>query len=130
MSQLAANEIVVGLVSHLDQTMLTADPDVLDTYPQKQTELRPFVCVEAEAEYSVWTPLSSMFRRERLKIEDAWRQGGIDMWRTRVCFLNDGANIYCGPNGSFIAASIDELTEPETRSRILLEGVQKVRNVI
>ena len=130
MSKLEPEEIVVGLVSHLDQTMLTNDPDIIDTYPQKTTELRPFVCVKVDGEKSVWAPLSSTYRRERLKIKDEWRQGGIDMWRNRRCYLNDGANTYHGPNTSFIAASINELTTPGTRSQMSLEGIDAVLSEI
>ena len=126
MTQLAPNELQAGLVAHLDQTMLTNDPAVLDTYPQRDTELRPFVCVAVDGDTSTWAPLTSTFRRERLRIEDAWRTGGIDMWRDRVCFLNDGANTYSGPNTSFMAASVQELTDAATRSRMALDGVEAV----
>ena len=81
MTQLTLQEIQPGLVSHLDQTMLSKDRAVLDTYPQKDTELRPFVCVTVEGDQSTWSPLTSTYRRERLKVEDDWRHGGIDMWR-------------------------------------------------
>ena len=126
MAQLASEELTLGLVCHLDQTMLASDPDVLDTYPQTHTELRPFVCVSVQDGMSTWTPVTSTFRKERLKIEDAWRTGGIDMWRVRVCYLNDGANIYTGPNPSFIAASAQELTDNTTRSQMSAIGVAAV----
>lgn len=126
MSQLLREEIEAGLVSHLDQTMLSNDQAVLDTYPQARTELRPFVCLKADANNCVWAPLSSTFRRERLQINDEWRQGGVDMWRERECYLNDGANTYHGPIESFIAASAQELTEPINRSRMAAEGVAAV----
>lgn len=126
MSQLALNEIQVGLVSHLDQTMLTHDPNILDTYPQTDTELRPFVCVAVDGDKSTWPPLTSTYRRERLKVDDAWRFGGIDMWRDRVCYLNDGANVYIGPTSSFIAASADDLTDESTRSRMTNDGVNAI----
>lgn len=126
MAQLEREELQPGLVSHLDQTMLSNDPAVLDTYPQKSTELRPFVCVAVNGEQSTWAPLTSTFRRERLEIKDQWRHGGIDMWRDRVCYLNDGANTYTGPNASFLAASAQELTDRPTRSQMSAEGVTAV----
>ncbi len=130
MTQLTLQEIQPGLVSHLDQTMLSKDRAVLDTYPQKDTELRPFVCVAVEGDQSTWSPLTSTYRRERLKVEDDWRHGGIDMWRDRVCYLNDGANVYIGPTTSFIAASAEELTDEATRSRMAAEGVVAIAKEI
>ena len=126
LAHLAPEELAPGLVSHLDQTMLTNDPDVLDTYPQTYTELRPFVCVSVREGVSIWTPLTSTYRKERLKIENAWRTGGIEMWRDRVCYLNDGANTYSGRNASFIAASARELTDSATRSQMSEAGVAAV----
>jgi len=127
MAQLAPGEVRPGLVAHLDQTRLTNDASVLDRHPQRDTEPRPFVCVCVNGGQSTWAPLTSTFRRERLKIEAAWRTGGIDMWRDRVCYLNDGANTYSGPDSSFLAASAEELTDAATRSRMAAEGVAAVK---
>ena len=126
MTQLAAEEIKVGTVSHLDQTDLTKDPKVLDTYPQRFTELRPFVCVATDGKICAWAPLSSTARPERVKILDAWRIGGLDMWRDRVCYLNDGANLYIGPIESFIHASRHELTDHTNRASMAPDGVAAV----
>src|SRR4051812_42505594 len=128
MAQLEADEIKPGLVAHLDQTMLTNDIEVLDTFPQTETELRPFVCIRASKDESTWTPLSSTYRKERLEIKEEWREGGIDMWRDRATYLVDGANVYIGPNTSFIAASSQELTERATRSQMKSDGVAAVRD--
>jgi len=49
------------------------------------------------------------------------------MWRDRVCYLNDGANTYSGPDSSFLAASAEELTDAATRSRMAAEGVAAVK---
>ena len=86
MTQLSADEIRAGTVSHLDQTALTNDPNVLDTYPQRFTELRPFVCVASDGDQCTWAPLSSTARPERVRILDEWRIGGLDMWRNRICY--------------------------------------------
>ncbi|WP_139225709.1 hypothetical protein [Paracidovorax konjaci] len=126
MARLGFNEIKVGLVSHLDQTALSKDQRVLDTYPQRDTEIRPFVCISVNLPKSTWAPLSSTARPERLKIKPAWRLGGIDMWRNRDCYLNDGANIYIGLNGAFVDASVQEQTVSKTRAHMSEEGVAAV----
>ena len=126
MTKLTPEELTPGLVSHLDQTMLTKDPKVLDTFPQNDTGLRPFLCVTVKDGISTWMPLTSTYRPERMKIKDEWRTGGIDMWRDRVCYLNDGANIYIGPNASFVAASAQELTQNGARSQMSADGVAAV----
>ncbi len=126
MAQLAVEEIKVGTVSHLDQSMLTDDPDVLDTYPQQLTELRPFLCVAIDSDRCTWAPLSSTFRRERLKIIDEWRLGGLEMWRDRVCYLCDGANLYIGPVSSFVRASNQDLTDSSNRASVAPAGVDAV----
>lgn len=126
MSRLGLNEIKVGLVSHLDQTALAKDKRVMDTYPQQHTELRPFVCVAVNLPKSTWAPLSSTARPERIEIKAEWRLGGIPMWRDRVCYLNDGANIYIGLNGAFADASAKEQTDHKTRSQMSEEGVAAV----
>ena len=126
MSRLGFDEIKVGLVSHLDQTALSKDKRVLDTYPQQYTELRPFVCVSVDPPRSTWTPLTSTKRPERLLIASEWRQGGIPMWRDRDCYLNDGANLYIGLIGAFVEASAQEQTDKKTRSQMSPEGVAAV----
>jgi len=126
MTLLSLEEIKAGLVSHLDQTMLTNDPAVLDTYPQRFTELRPFVCVSVEDDGCTWAPLSSTHRPERVAIEDVWRLGGIAMWRNRVCYLNDGANVYIVPMQSFISASHLEKTDATNRAAMAQDGVAAV----
>ena len=127
MTQLSADEIRAGTVSHLDQTALTNDPNVLDTYPQRFTELRPFVCVASDGDQCTWAPLSSTARPERVRILDEWRIGGLDMWRNRICYLNDGANVYIGPIESFISASQHELTDSSNRASMAADGVTAVQ---
>lgn len=127
MGSLSFDEIRIGLVSHLDQAMLSADPKVLDTYPQQSTELRPFVCVaKAEDGTSTWAPLTSSARPERLEILPAWRVGGLPMWVDRSCYLNDGANIYIARVASVLAASHQEKTDRKSRSIMSQEGVDAV----
>ena len=126
MSKLGLSEIKVGLVSYLDQTMLSKDKRVLDTYPQEYTEIRPFVCVAVNLPKSTWVPLSSTSRPERIQIKAEWRLGGIPMWRDRECYINDGANVYIGFNGAFVDASTNEQTDSKTRSQMLDEGVTAV----
>ncbi len=126
MSRLGFNEIHVGLVSHLDQTALSKDKRVVDTYPQEYTELRPFVCVAVNPPNSTWTPLTSTPRTERLEIQKEWRLGGIPMWRDRNCYLNDGANVYIGLIGAFVEASAQEQTDKKSRSQMSEDGIAAV----
>ena len=69
--QIAEAEIVEGLVAYLDQSVLSANEQVLDTCPQASTQVRPFVCVRAANGRSQWAPLSTSWRRERLAIAAA-----------------------------------------------------------
>jgi hypothetical protein len=127
MGRLSLDEIKIGMVSHLDQAILSNDPKVLDTYPQQSTELRPFVCVaKADDGTSTWAPLTSTKRPERVEIVADWRVGGLPMWVDRPCYLNDGANVYIARPASIMAASHQEKTDRKTRSIMSQEGVNAV----
>ncbi len=104
---LALNEIAVGVVAYFDPALLLADAQVARP-AVPVTRSGPFACVQCVAGRSVWSPITTQFRRERLEILPAWRAEGSVQWRTDTLYLNDGANTYVGPSASFVNAAVAE----------------------
>jgi hypothetical protein len=127
MSCLSIDEIAVGLVAFLDQDQLNRDPEIRKGLPQRYGCLRPFVCVWSERGNSQWLPLTTQMRPERLRIERLWRSGGEVGWRIGdEHYLNDGCNVYTGPDSRFVAASHRERTTARSRARIATAGIAAI----
>jgi hypothetical protein len=104
---LRAEDIAAGAVAYFDVGTLNADEDVSrPAFPT--TRNGPFVCYQQVGNQSVWTPITTQFRRERLEIKAEWRSGGSPAWRENDQFVNDGATTYGGPADAFVWAASDE----------------------
>ncbi|MCE9635846.1 MAG: hypothetical protein K8T90_09090 [Planctomycetes bacterium] len=99
-------DIRPGLVAYLDQPTLEQDKRVRKTSPQKQARAGPFLCVESDSQGSTWTPVTTKPGKDEIRVTlyPEWRSGGPEIWRESESFLNDGANLYRGPNEAFLAA--------------------------
>lgn len=88
------------------------------------------MCVDEQDGASCWSPITTERRRERLKLHVQWRSGGHSQWLRDDQYLNDGANLWEGPNEIFVAASRQELTEAADRARLSAEGLFAVEQEI
>jgi hypothetical protein len=119
-------EISPGLVVFIDPRVLGEDERVCHTQDPPVTRSGPFLCIAHADDSSTWTPLTTEGRRERLELKRAWRSGGHPQWLAAAQFLNDGANLWHGPDTAFILASRQEATEEKGRARLSEEGLTAV----
>lgn len=126
------SDIIVGNVAYLDPDRLNQDPRVVapSSPTPKKDRLRPFLCVEADGEYSAWTPITTTSRSERLLIPTRTRRGGDYGWLEDGQFLNDGATVYAGENAAFVAASAEERPFRHSRPSVNAEGVDSIKREI
>lgn len=122
-------EISIGVVAYFDPVLLRAEPRIesIQSVFQK-TAIRPFVCFRAGMTGSEWAPLTTQMRPERLRIDDIWKCGGGQKWKSSPLYLCDGSNFCRGPDVAFIACSVSEMEFPSgmTRPRITVEGVKAI----
>lgn len=122
---LAEDEIEPGAVAYFEADAISRDDRVDKPVPPSRTG--PCVCVQAANGRSVWSPLTTQFRKERLLIAQPWRLEGSQKWQNDNIYLNDGANTYVGPDQAFVDAAKDET--PFTvinRPRIADDGVKAI----
>lgn len=112
-----------------DVEKLRTDPDVLTTLTETEAiGNRPFLCVEADDSSSDWSPLTTETSNPmRVKIKQEWKRGDERQWMEDPQSLNDGRNVWRGPNSSFVAASHLERTTKDKRSFVVKPGVDEVR---
>lgn len=130
MSALTEREIEPGIVAFLDPRILSEDPRVCNTQDPPIARFGPFLCVATREGFSTWAPITTTPKRARLELKAAWRSGGRWQWSNEEQFLNDGANLWEGPNDAFTRASYKERTEPESRARLSAEGLGAVAGEI
>src|SRR5690349_16607725 len=123
MSILEVGEIEAGIVAFLDPTVLTDDGRVCHAQDPPVTRQGPFVCLCTGAGSSAWTPLTTEWRRERVMVRREWRSGGHPQWLRDDQYVNDGANIWRGPNEAFVHASSLEVTDQTNRARVSEAGL-------
>jgi len=127
MAPIEPDEVAPGLVVFIDPKMSAADEHVTCTKDPPTERSGPFVCVSVDGNTSEWMPLTTEPRRERLPIRSEWRSGGHPQWLRAGQYLNDGANVWRGPTTAFINASYEELTDRETRARVLDAGLAAIQ---
>jgi hypothetical protein len=130
MAELKKQEIEPGIVAFLGPTVLSADPALCHTQDPPVTRAGPFLCVAAQDGTSSWSPVTTEWRRERLELRAEWRSGGHPQWLKADQYLNDGANLWQGPDEVFVAASYQESTGAEDRARLSAEGLAAVEREI
>lgn len=133
MPTLTLADIRPGLIAYLDQRALESDKSVRKSCPQKQARPGPFLCVEADQEVSTWTPITTKPGADGLRVvlHKEWRSGGPQIWRESESYLNDGANLYRGPNDAFLAARREtyggrEWAVAATHATLSRDGLQVV----
>ncbi len=127
MAALQPDEIRPGLVAFLDPEVLARDERVVNTKdPRTGIRPGPFVCVSERDETSRWAQITTEERRERLPIPPEWRTGGHPQWLRDPQYLQDGANVWHGPNEVFVAASSEELTDTSSRAWVTEDGLVEI----
>lgn len=130
-SCIAADEIVPGLVVRLNPCVLSADPEVCNTQDPPVTRTGLFVCVAVVADVTTWAGLTTQSRPERLLILPEWRSGGYRRWQLTSQYLTDGASLWSGPRGAFVAASSEEVfSRSRNRARVSPAGLDAIREEI
>ena len=131
--KLAAGEIRAGLAIHFDYPALIARSDLfLSNIFDHSGKSRPLLCVARDGDMSWWAPVTTSAcskKHQRLFLLPEWRSGGADQWTMRPCFLLDGASLMAGPSIAFCMESV-ELTTPQTRGMLSLEGLRAVAGEI
>jgi hypothetical protein len=130
MGALTEQEIQPGIVVFLDPLFLRADPRVRNTQDPPIARAGPFLCVTERNGISCWSPITTEPRRERVNLQARWRSGGHPQWLSAPQYLNDGANLWEGPNDVFVAASHKELTDTTNRAHLSHEGLSAVKEEI
>ncbi|TRO11581.1 hypothetical protein EQ836_14900 [Ectopseudomonas mendocina] len=123
---LSSNEIKVGAVAYFDQSILNSHKNIQQP-TQQPDRPGPFVCVQVVDGKSMWSNVTTAFRKERLYLEKQWRIEGSQKWKKGDCYLSDGASTYVGLNEAFIEAAANET--PFTtinRPQITAEGVNAI----
>jgi hypothetical protein len=122
---LSKQEIEPGAVAYYDSDLVLNDDRISDAgLPLRDG---PLICVQSVNGRSVWCPLTTQFRPERLLIRAEWRLKGSQKWREDDIYLNDGANTFVGPDEAFVAAAANEI--PFTvidRPRVSMAGVEAI----
>lgn len=134
MTAIEVEEIARGLVVFLDKGILNSHPRVTSTGTlSRDDEPRPCVCYRVEENESVWTPLTTERRGERLEIEEVWKSGGnpdcsggYPQWLEQTQYLQDGANTYRGPHEVFVKASWRECTAMGSRACVSEDGMARI----
>lgn len=120
---LTQQEVNVGAVAYFDDQVLIHDPDI-DRNDDGLDRPGPFVCIEIKGDKSVWCAITTQWKKPRLPIDAAWRQGGDHMWRNDPQYLVDGLNTYLGPTEAFIRAAVAEAPfAPNGRPNVTHPGV-------
>ncbi len=131
MSAIVPDEVTAGLVAFLDHQALLSDNRIRSTTPQTKPRPGPFVCFRVDNGESWWAPVTTQpataKKRKRLLLKSEWRTGTHPQWLNVDQYLNDGANIYVGPTDAFCAASGQEISNRNTRSRLTIDGVNSVK---
>lgn len=142
MAKLTKELIVPGVTAYLSQPVLEGNAAVTKTMPQAtlagaQARPGPFLCVEADAEVSIWSPITHESHSKfypRLELIQEWRADGPKIWLQTRQYLNDGANLYQGEHGHFIAAELDSADgawgKAPVHARLLQPGVAAVRGEV
>ena len=104
---LTQQEVALGVVAYFDDQILLQEPDI-DRNDDGLNRPGPFVCIEIKGDKSVWCAITTQWKRPRLLIDQAWRQGGDHMWRNDPQYLVDGLNTYLGPTEAFMRAAANE----------------------
>ena len=125
-------EILPGAIAFFDAKKLNDDINIeVSGDPVTRAGSRnQFLCYERNGKSSCWTPLTSTQRDERIPIKQEWLSNAYGKLGEGEVYLQDGKNIYCGENASFIEASLDEDTFHQGRPIVSPEGVAAVRNEI
>lgn len=123
------HEVVPGLIAFLDHRRLHRSPGVTSTSCVDDVvdfKVRGFLCMATLDGHSVWSPLTTTWRPERLHLRQEWRGGGGEALRRGDVYLLDGANLYMGPTQAFINASACEKTHSGQRAHLTTEGLSAV----
>src|SRR5438067_717401 len=126
MAWLEPEEIVPGIVIHMDHQMLVGDPNVRRTGSQdfqlgQAIKPRTLVCIAVDGDRCWWAPTSttpSSAKYQRLELKSMWRSGGDPQWTSEDQYLLDGADLLEGPATSFCRASYGERTDSAGRARL------------
>lgn len=118
MSVLSKREIVSGLVAAFDSNMLKRNPQVTETIPQYSHRDMLNLCVRADADICVWTPLVKWKGADRIELDSAWKVGGHWLWKQAPHYLLDPNVLIFGPIAAFVAASYRTQSDSRDRARI------------
>ncbi len=128
---LQLDEIVPGLVSHLDPVALS-DFSVHSPLPVRLrvAGVHPFVCLDVSGDECVWAALSSSsLHGRRVMLPNSSKRGG-GAWMLRDTFIYGQGHWFFGPGYAFQEASECERTSPRYRNSVTVSGLQLARVVV
>lgn len=124
-------DINPGVIACFDEQRLHADPEVITNYYQAPVfKNRPYVCYGVDRWYSLWAPLTTQPRPDRLWLPPHWFicTGSVRLPR-RAMYLLDGGNALRAPMHVAVAAAQDDLIERYGGRRFLSpDGLAAVIN--
>ena len=121
-----SEDIFLGFVAYIDVSKLLDDRIVKPASPPDRSG--PFVCIKILNDESQWTHITTIFREERLAL-DQYKLGGSSgsRWVLSPQYLNDGSSVYFGPTDLFVkAAANSDNYWPHNRPKITPPGVEKI----
>ena len=121
-----SEDIFLGFVAYIDVSKLLDDRIVKPASPPDRSG--PFVCIKILNDESQWTHVTTIFREERLPL-DQYKLGGSSgsRWVLAPQYLNDGSSVYFGPTDLFVkAAANSDSYWPHNRPKITPLGVEKI----
>lgn len=128
---LQLDEIVPGLVSHLDPAVLIRF-DVHSPLPAslQVAGVHPFVCLDVSGDDCVWAALSSRsLHGRRVPLPRSAKLGG-GAWAQRDTFIYGEEHWFFGPCYAFQEASECERTQIRGRNSVTTSGLQLVRAMV
>lgn len=125
---LQLDEIVPGLVSHLDPAVLNRF-NVYSPIPARirVAGVHPFVCLDVADDECVWAALSSSSSHGRRVMLPRSAKLGGEKWTRRDSYIYGPEHWLFGPCYAFQEASECERTQVRARNSVTASGLQLVR---
>ena len=133
---LILNDIKAGAIAYFDADVLNASQSVAITgSPVRRIGTsgarNQFVCYKVEGELSYWAPLTTAFRKERLRMDPSWITFAYGALQAGEVYLQDGGCTYRDTNESFVRSAAEE-EEFKQGSRPFESdaGIEEVRRTV
>lgn len=137
---LTANEITPCCIAYIDPAILVADESVTITGRKRRlpdgsvnvsptTRTGPFICTALDGQTCTWTPVTTQFREERVRLKAEWIRNGYGSLGIGSNYLLDGAHSFQGPVEAFVRAGSQEAPfETGQRPVLTAEGLAAIHD--